>query len=128
MPTALELGPEGWKPFLEAARRRGRVLPCAEDEAARRTLLARAREAGRALKAEFGARRVVLFGSLAHGAWLGPASDVDLAVEGLPVGSYWRAWHRAEEFFPGRNVDFIEYEAASDSLRSAIDEEGLELP
>jgi len=35
------------------------------------------------LKSRFGARRVVLFGSLAHAAWFAPHSDVDLAVEGL---------------------------------------------
>ena len=39
----------------------------------------------RLLCEEFGATRVVAFGSLAHGAWLKPrAQDIDLAVEGIP--------------------------------------------
>lgn len=84
MPTALELGPEGWKSFSEAARRRARARPSSQEEATRAALLARAHEAGQAIKTEFGARRVVLFGSLAHGAWFGAPSDIDLAVEGLP--------------------------------------------
>jgi len=127
MPTALELGPEGWKPFSEAARRRARARPSSQEEATRAALLARAHEAGQAIKTEFGARRVVLFGSLAHGAWFGAPSDIDLAVEGLPPGRCWAAWRRAEEFFPDRKVDVIEYEVASESLRSAIDDEGVEL-
>lgn len=40
-----------------------------------------ARRASHILKEEFGATRVVAFDSLAHGAWYGSCSDVDLAVE-----------------------------------------------
>ena len=46
----------------------------------------------RLLREEFGATRVVAFGSLAHGAWFGPRSDIDLAVEGIPPQVFWRAW------------------------------------
>jgi tRNA nucleotidyltransferase (CCA-adding enzyme) len=87
MPTALELTREGWKPYLEAIRRRPAppaLAPAERREHAR--LLSRVREAAEALKARFGARRVVLFGSLAHAAWFVPDSDVDLAVEGLAGG------------------------------------------
>jgi predicted nucleotidyltransferase len=35
-------------------------------------------------------RRIVLFGSLAHGDFA-PGSDIDLAVEGLPPGDYFTA-------------------------------------
>jgi predicted nucleotidyltransferase len=127
MPTALELGSEGWKPFLEASRRRNPARVTPGEETLRANLLACAREAAKALKAEFGARRVVLFGSLAHQAWFDATSDVDLAVEGLTPGEYWGAWRRAEEFFSDRKVDVVEYEAVSGSLRKAIDGEGVEL-
>ncbi|MBI5443681.1 MAG: nucleotidyltransferase domain-containing protein [Deltaproteobacteria bacterium] len=127
MATALELGPEGWKRFVEAFQSRVPISTSVEGQTERQRLLDSAREAARALKTEFGAARVVLFGSLAHQAWFEPSSDVDLAVEGLPAGAYWRAWRRAEGFFPGREVDVVEYEAASPSLRDSIDEEGLEL-
>jgi predicted nucleotidyltransferase len=70
---------------------------------------------------------VVLFGSLAHGAWFEPESDVDMAVEGLPPGAYWGAWRRVESYFPARKADLVEYETASESLRQAIDTEGIEL-
>lgn len=126
MPTALELGREGWKPFVEAARRR-RIpvpsLPLEEQE----HLLARIQEVARALKTRFGARRVVLFGSLAHQAWFAQDSDVDLAVEGLEGADYWEAWRLAEEIIGDRPVDLIELETAADSLKRAIERYGVEL-
>ena len=127
MPTALELGPGGWGPYIKRNRR----TPSAEEEqrepGLREDLVVQARKAAQDLKAEDGARRVVLFGSLAHQAWFHPGSDVDLAVEGLPPGAYWAAWRRVERHFPGRRVDLVEYETASESLRRAIDAEGIEL-
>ena len=128
MPTVLELGREGWRPYLEAARRRR--VPAeesAEESLERERLLARVREAAEALKARFGVKRVVLFGSLAHAAWFVPDSDVDLAVEGLAVTDYWRAWRMVEEIIGDRPVDLIEIETASESLRRAIERYGVEL-
>jgi predicted nucleotidyltransferase len=65
-------------------------------------LLERIREAAVVLKSCFHARRVVLFGSLAHVAWFTPDSDVDLAVEGLSSDDYWRAWRVVEEIIGDR--------------------------
>ena len=128
MPTALELTREGWKSYLEAARRRPAPLGLTPAERrAREQLLNRIREAAAEIKARFGARRVVLFGSLAHAAWFVPDSDVDLAVEGLIGEDYWRAWRLAEEIIGDRPVDLIEMETAGESLRRAIQRYGVEL-
>lgn len=126
MPTALELGREGWKPFLEAARRR-RPVSVDWEHPERQRLLARVRQAAEALKARFGVKRVILFGSLAHGAWFAPDSDVDIVVEGLACDDYWEAWRLAEEIIGERPVDFIELETAGESLRKAIERYGVEL-
>jgi uncharacterized protein len=82
-------------PEAMARYRRGAL---AREEAHRReTELRRAaawdlaHRAARLLREEFGATRVVAFGSLAHGAWFEPRSDIDLAVEGIPVEAFWRA-------------------------------------
>jgi len=128
MPTALELGREGWKSYPEAVRRRPAppsIGPAESQE--HEQLLERAQRAAALLKAQFGARRVVLFGSLAHAAWFAPDSDIDLAVEGLAEEDYWRAWREVEEIIGDRSVDFIEIEAVSDSLRQAIRRYGIEL-
>jgi predicted nucleotidyltransferase len=97
------------------------------DRRERVRLLDRVREAADALKARFGARRVVLFGSLAHAAWFIPDSDVDLAVEGLKGDAYWEAWRLTEEVIGDRSVDLIEIEMAGESLRRAIQRYGVEL-
>jgi hypothetical protein len=129
--------------------------------AERAGLLARVREAAAELKGRFGARRVVLFGSLAHEAWGVTGADIDLAVEGLPAETYRQAWAAVEARFPDRSVvllchkratvlwplahhtdteprgrrafcdtvvvDLVALEAASDSLRAAIERSGMEL-
>lgn len=43
-----------------------------------------------ALVREFGAKRIILFGSLVRGRFA-PGSDIDLAVEGIPHGDYFAA-------------------------------------
>lgn len=128
MPTALELGRAGWQPYIEAARQQQSIRPLtrAEQEVYRQ-LLDRIREAATALKDRFKARRVILFGSLAHAAWFVPNSDVDLAVEGLQDNDYWQAWRLVEEIIGGRSVDLIQVEMAGESLKRAIQRYGVEL-
>jgi predicted nucleotidyltransferase len=128
MPTALELAEEQLKHYLEAARRRPvrpELTPAERSE--RRALLRRVAHAASLLKLQFGARRVFLFGSLAHQAWFVRDSDVDLAVEGLRGPDYWAAWRAVEEIVGDREVDLIEIESASNSLRQAIERYGVEL-
>lgn len=128
MPTALELTKEQLDRYLETARRqlaRPELTPI--ERSARQDLLRRVERAASLLKSRFGARRVLLFGSLAHQAWFAPDSDVDLAVEGLRGTDYWEAWRAIEEVIDDRQVDLIEIESASDSLRGAVERYGIEL-
>ena len=90
-------------------------------------LIAKVGEAATMLKTRFSAKRVVLFGSLAHSAWFLPDSDVDIAVEGLAPEDYWRAWRTVEEIIGDRPVDLIDIQEASETLRKAIDRYGVEL-
>ncbi len=50
-----------------------------------------ARKAARLLREQFGATRVVVFGSLVRRTWSTPWSDVDLAVCGVPAEKFYRA-------------------------------------
>ena len=128
MPTALELGPEGWIHYISKFRQRSGhsdITESAKDD--REKLMIRIRELAAAIKTRFGARRVILFGSLAHEAWFRSDSDVDLAVEGLSGEDYLKAWGLAEEIITDRPVDLVEIETASDSMKKAIERYGVEI-
>lgn len=128
MSVAFELTPAELKRYRDAARRRAasrRLTPA--DAAARDDLLKRVHSAAAALKTRYGAKCVILFGSLAHEAWYSADLDVDLAVEGLACDTIWRAWRAVEEIIGDRPVDLIEIETARESLRSAIERTGVPL-
>ncbi len=129
MSTALELTRDGWKDYLQGSRRRTPAQEMtASEKRERESLRRRVRKAAGVLKTQFGARRVILFGSLAGSRWYGPASDVDLAVEGLETGkAYWQAWSAVEEILQDRSVDLVDLGEASKSLRKAIQDYGIEL-
>ena len=128
MPTALELGPEGWRPYAEAIiKRPARKGKKGLKQEERERILSQVRGAAAVLKEKFGAKRVVLFGSMAHEFWFTPNSDIDLAVEGLEAEYYWKAWEAVEALIPDRPVDLIDLESASESLRKSIDRYGVRL-
>ena len=128
MPTALELNPEEWKRYKGGlARQVVRPALTESERLDREQLLHRVREAAAVLKKRFSARRVVLFGSLAHEAWFVSDSDVDLAVEGLQTEDYWRAWRVVEDIILDRPVDLIDMQTAVDSFHRAVERYGIEL-
>ena len=91
-----------------------------------RALLVRSRLASAVrLLRKKGASRIWLFGSLASGGHPHAASDVDLAVEGLPAQGLMRTLLEVEEIL-GVDVDLVRLEEASESLRSRIAKEGEE--
>lgn len=128
MSAAFELTPAELKRYRDAARRRAATRTLTpSDAAARDDLLKRVRSAAATLRTRFGAKRVILFGSLAHEAWYVADSDVDLAVEGLAGDTIWQAWRAVEEIIGDRPVDLVELETARESLRSAIERTGVPL-
>ncbi len=128
MSTALELSKKDLDRYLKAASRRPAPPELTPDESRERDrLLGRIREAAALVKARFGARKVILFGSIAHAAWFFQNSDVDLAVEGLVGDDYWKAWALVEEVVGDRPVDLIDIETARESLKRAIERYGVEL-
>lgn len=73
------------------------------------------------LREQFGARRVILFGSTAGDAPWHSRSDLDLAVEGLPPEKHWQALHACYELLPPElTLDLIPLESAWPELRARI--------
>lgn len=96
-----------------------------ESEDRRQMAWAVAQRAARLLREAFGATRVIAFGSLAHGAWFEPASDIDLAVEGVPPDAFWRAWAALDRLDPTFEIDLVPLESAPERLRDEIIGQGV---
>jgi predicted nucleotidyltransferase len=73
------------------------------------------------LKERFGARRVILFGSIAgQGPWHG-RSDIDLAVEGLTPEEFFPAYSACCDLLPrGLELDLVPLEDAYPEMRARI--------
>ena len=82
---------------------------------------------GALLKQQFGAARVVLFGSTLTPAFFHERSDIDLAVWGLDERLYLRALGRLLDLDPAFEFDLVEFEATSPGLQASIEKEGQEL-
>lgn len=86
-----------------------------------------ARKAATILKERFGATRVLVFGSLAHGAWFTPRSDIDLLADGIPVEKFFHAEADVEAVATGYKVDLVDSRECSPELLEQVEEEGVEL-
>jgi uncharacterized protein len=79
------------------------------------------------LKERFNADRVVVFGSLVHGYWFSPTSDVDLAVWGLDALTYLTAVAQLQDLEPEIKVDLVRMERCQPELERVILLEGRSL-
>ncbi|MGH7859120.1 MAG: nucleotidyltransferase family protein [Candidatus Binatia bacterium] len=78
------------------------------------------------LRARYGARRVILGGSLARGDFH-RGSDIDLAVEGISPEEFFRAGAALEENADGFAVDLVPLESASPRYLATLEREGIVL-
>lgn len=83
--------------------------------------LASAHTCAELLKSRFGARRAIIFGSLAGQAPWHNRSDIDLAVEGLAPADYFRALSACWELLPeGIELNLVSLEDARPEMRARI--------
>lgn len=86
-----------------------------------------ARQAAALLRTEFGARGVVLFGSLARPGGFTLWSDIDLAVFGVPADRFYAAVAAITGLSAEFKVDLVDAEVCKASLRESIDRDGIAL-
>ena len=124
--TAVSLSPQEIESYRRAA---ALVKPKRQERVQARRLLAwrLARKAAKALKSEFGAEKVMVFGSLIHLSLFHERSDVDLAVWGLIGREYYRAVSVLLDIEPTISVDLIAFEDARPALQEVILREGQKL-
>lgn len=122
----MPIPPEKLAAYKETARAR-EVQRRLEENRRREAAWTVARQAAQILKEQFGASRVIAFGSLAHGAWFHARSDIDLAAEGIAPQAFWRAWCALDTLSSSFEIDLIALETAPEHLRARIHQEGIEL-
>ncbi|MFN8455257.1 MAG: nucleotidyltransferase domain-containing protein [Anaerolineae bacterium] len=124
--TAVDVTEDEMALYRATARRR--EAQEREQQAQRRArALAVAQQAAQMLKERFGAKRVILFGSLAQADFLHPRSDIDLAIDGVQSRDFWRAWGSLDTLGSEFEIDLIDIGTASESLRLEIEQKGIEL-
>jgi predicted nucleotidyltransferase len=124
--TALSLTPKE----IDAYRRSAALVKPKKRESvrARRALAWQvARKAARILRAEFGVKKIMAFGSLLHPTLFHDRSDVDLAVWGLSGRAYYQAVSILLDIEPSISVDLIAFEEARPALQAAILQDGRAL-
>jgi predicted nucleotidyltransferase len=100
-----------------------------QEELARRRQRAweAARKAATLLKSQFGATRVVVFGSLLRPECFTPWSDVDLAAWGLRPEDTFKAIGAVLDVDEEIEVNLVDMGACRASLRTVIEREGVEV-
>ncbi len=126
MTTEARISPEAMARYRRTAEARDSARQ-RESEQRRQAAWAVAHRAARLLQETYSASRVIAFGSLAHGAWFSPGSDIDLAVEGVPITDFWRAWAALDRIDPAFEIDLVSLESAPERLRSEISAQGITL-
>jgi predicted nucleotidyltransferase len=79
------------------------------------------------LRGQFGATRVVLFGSLVHAGCFTPWSDVDVAAWGIRPEDTFRAIGAVMDLEQEIKVDLVDVTACRPSLLAVIEQEGVEV-
>ncbi len=118
--------PSKMEGYVQTARARARSRQ-ERLEARRLRAMALAQCGAARLKDEFGAGRVVVFGSALKPRLFHERSDVDLAAWGLDERVYLRALAALLDLEPDIEVDLIEAEHARPELLRAIEKNGMEL-
>lgn len=126
--TALDLKPDEWKTYHpNSAIRQRQSATHSQLERRRKRALQVARQAASLLRNEFGAKKVVLFGSLAIPEYFTLWSDIDLAVLGVPANRFYAAVAAITGLSAEFKVDLVDAESCKVSLRDAIDRDGIAL-
>jgi predicted nucleotidyltransferase len=126
--TALDLSPQQWQLY-----RPGQLVEASDAEQTKRLQRRRqhawriARQAAQLLRDQYGAIRVMVFGSLVHDDWFTIWSDIDLAAWGIPPDRFYSAVAAVSGLSPLLRVELVDPAACRPGLRQTLEDEGVEL-
>lgn len=84
-----------------------------------------AHEVATVLYEQFGATRVVVFGSLTEPMWFTSNSDIDIAVWGLPQDLYDKAYSKIMNFDSGFKIDIINFDISKGIFRERVQHQAI---
>ena len=127
-PTALDLSKDILKTYHPSEAIRLRKIKIGADLSKRRRFAnLTAREAAKILWNEFGAKKVILFGSLAQRGRFTLWSDIDLAVQGIPPNRFFEAVGAVTGMSTQFKIDLTDMDTCLPSLRNNIETVGKSL-
>jgi predicted nucleotidyltransferase len=126
MPTTLNLTPEKIARYRESANKRFQ-RDNADNELRREQAWQEAKRASLILKKQFGATRVVVFGSLVRKAGFTRWSDVDIAAWGIAPEDTFSAIGVISELDSDVAINLVDVNTARTSLIEVVERDGIEL-
>jgi len=126
MPTTLDLTPEQIERYRESAKKRLQA-ESKEIENRREQAWQAAKRASRVLRIQFGATRVVAFGSLVQKVGFTRWSDVDVAAWGIAPEDTFQAIGIISELDTSVPVNLVDVKTAKPALLDAIERDGVDL-
>jgi predicted nucleotidyltransferase len=126
MPTTLNLTPEKIARYRESANKRFQ-RENADNELRRERAWQEAKRASLILKKQFGATRVVVFGSLVRKAGFTRWSDVDIAAWGIAPEDTFSAIGVISELDSDVAINLVDVNTARTSLIEVVERDGIEL-
>jgi uncharacterized protein len=127
--TALQMTQDEWKQYKHSFQADKKISgrQAATAHGNREKALQTAKQAARVLRERFGAKRIIVFGSLATNIGFTKFSDIDLAAWGIPFNEYYRAVAAVTGLSEHYKIDLIDPELCRESIKTAILEQGMEL-
>ena len=121
--------PDEWKQYKYSFQANKEISerPVVAAHGNREKAIQTAKQAAKVLREHFGAKRVILFGSLATDIGFNEFSDIDLAAWGIPFDEYYRAVAAVTGFSERYKIDLVDPELCRTSIKKAILEQGVEL-
>jgi len=127
VPTALEMKPEEWRKYKPGRKTTTRTNQSKYTERRRAKALELAKQASFLLRRRYGAKRVVVFGSLASAKAFSEWSDIDLAAWGIAPDRFYSAVAAVTGMSPDFKIDLVEPDTCREAVRASIEEHGIEI-
>lgn len=127
MPTALEMKPEEWRKFKPGRKIANRAAQSKYLKERRAKAIELAKQASFLLRRRYGAKRVMVFGSLARTEAFSAWSDIDLAAWGIAPDKFFSAVADVTGLSPDFKIDLVEPDACREAVRTSIEKHGIEI-